>query len=113
MTCKAKRSNGQPCGAHAIRGGTVCVAHGGGAPQVRDAARRRLLELVDPAIGVLARAVRPRRSKAWEPSATELRAVAEILNRTGFASAEPQRDDDSKATWEEFLRVYHKSPEID
>lgn len=38
---KAKRS-GQPCKLWAIRGGAVCRAHGGAAPQVRAAARRRV-----------------------------------------------------------------------
>jgi hypothetical protein len=37
-------STGERCRSAAIRGGVVCTAHGGKAPQVRDAARRRLLE---------------------------------------------------------------------
>jgi hypothetical protein len=56
--------------------------------------------------------VRPRRGKAlaaWEPTATEIRAVTEILNRTGFGSAsDATPDDDGKVTWEEFVRVYRK-----
>jgi hypothetical protein len=40
--CRARTSSGRPCRAHPIRGGTVCVAHGGAAPQVRQAAERRL-----------------------------------------------------------------------
>ena len=39
--CKAKKSNGQPCGRYAIHGAEVCPAHGGRAPQVRAAAARR------------------------------------------------------------------------
>jgi hypothetical protein len=43
VQCVAHRSSdGEPCEAWAIRGGRVCAAHGGRAPQVRDAARRRL-----------------------------------------------------------------------
>jgi hypothetical protein len=42
VPCRAHRSNGLPCAAWAVRGATVCVAHGGAAPQVRRAARRRL-----------------------------------------------------------------------
>ena len=41
--CRAHRSNGEPCGNYAIRGGYVCVAHGGSAWHVRDKANRRLL----------------------------------------------------------------------
>ena len=40
--CSAKTRDGRPCRAHAIRGATVCGAHGGRAPQTREAAKRRL-----------------------------------------------------------------------
>jgi hypothetical protein len=77
---------------------------------VREAARQRLLSLVDPALGVLARAVRKRKAKSWEPSATELRAVSEILRRAGIGeeiggTAGP---DDGRVTWEEFVRIYRR-----
>jgi len=43
VRCTARSTTtGQPCRAWAIHGGTVCVAHGGRAPQVRAAATRRL-----------------------------------------------------------------------
>jgi hypothetical protein len=42
VRCTAHRSDVAPCRAWAIRGGRVCAAHGGRAPQVREAARRRL-----------------------------------------------------------------------
>lgn len=44
-----KKSN-RYCERWAIAGGTVCIKHGGNAPQVRKAARERLLESVDPTI---------------------------------------------------------------
>jgi hypothetical protein len=41
--CAARRKrDGEPCGCFAIIGGTICRVHGGGAPQVRQAANRRL-----------------------------------------------------------------------
>jgi hypothetical protein len=43
LPCSAKRTNGKPCQAYAITGGTVCRAHGGAAPQVRAAAHRRIV----------------------------------------------------------------------
>lgn len=42
--CTGRRSNGERCGAWAVRGTTVCVAHGGAAPQVRAKAAARLAE---------------------------------------------------------------------
>lgn len=42
--CRARRGDGAPCRAYAITGGTVCVAHGGAAPRVRQAAAVRLAE---------------------------------------------------------------------
>ncbi len=42
VKCKANRSDGQPCAAWPIKGAEVCRVHGGRAPQVRAAARRRL-----------------------------------------------------------------------
>lgn len=49
-TATAKGS-GLQCKRRPIPGGTVCVKHGGGAPQVRQAAERRLADLVPKAIG--------------------------------------------------------------
>lgn len=48
-------STGQRCTKPPIRGGTVCAKHGGAAPQVREAARRRLLvrEVEAEALAVL------------------------------------------------------------
>jgi hypothetical protein len=40
--CRAKNRRGEPCKAWCVRGAVVCIAHGGGAPQVRAAAQRRL-----------------------------------------------------------------------
>lgn len=44
VPCQAHSSrHGRPCRAWAMRGCAVCVAHGGKAPQVRDAADRRVM----------------------------------------------------------------------
>jgi hypothetical protein len=40
--CSARNRAGEPCRAFAVRGATVCIAHGGAAPQVRAAAARRV-----------------------------------------------------------------------
>lgn len=53
---KSKRS-GKPCNGQAISGGTVCRMHGGAAPQVKNAADKRLRELEFPAIERIARLI--------------------------------------------------------
>ena len=84
-TCTAHRSDGQPCKTQPIRGGTVCRVHGGSARQVREAAHRRLLEAVDPAItellAIMARAQR---------SSDRLRAIREVLDRSGITAERVQ-----------------------
>lgn len=62
-------------------GSAVCRMHGGAAPQVREAARQRLLELVAPALATLARGVKNRKGV---PFPTEIAAAREILNRAGI-----------------------------
>jgi hypothetical protein len=42
--CTAHARSGRPCSAFAVTGTTVCRHHGGSAPQVRAAARRRVAE---------------------------------------------------------------------
>jgi len=43
VRCRARRSNGTPCSAWAIRGGRVCHTHGGASPNARATAQERLL----------------------------------------------------------------------
>jgi len=51
VKCTGTRStDGQPCRAWAIDGGTVCVAHGGAAPQVKAKAATRVAERKTEAI---------------------------------------------------------------
>lgn len=69
--------SGQRCKKSAMLGQQVCNKHGGAAPQNRAAAKRRLAELVEPAIGALERAL----------AANDMRAVVAaaklVLDRTG------------------------------
>lgn len=84
MQCKAKTKGGKPCRGQAISGATVCRLHGGSAPQVREAARVRLLELIDPALATLARSL-----KLKGPAANvALAAARDVLDRTGFKPTE-------------------------
>src|SRR3546814_12403525 len=77
--CTAKSTTtGERCTKAPIRGGTVCATHGGSAPQVRKKAALRLLELVDPAIAVLAREM-----VNADKSADRQRAANTVLDRAG------------------------------
>ena len=73
------KSTRKRCERSAIRGGTVCPKHGGGAPQVKRKARERLNDLVDPAINQLDTRVSDKKN----PSLA-LRAATDILDRAGF-----------------------------
>lgn len=82
MICTAKTSSGKPCRAPAISGGAVCQAHGGSAPQVRAAARERILALVDPSLAQLSKLIRHRNGS------TSLGAVKDVLDRAGLKPGE-------------------------
>ncbi|KKN01833.1 hypothetical protein LCGC14_1123690 [marine sediment metagenome] len=76
--CTAKISSGKRrCRKPAILGGTVCETHGGSAPQVKAAAARRLVELVQPAIAALDKALGSDDINAL------IRAAQVVLDRTG------------------------------
>ena len=79
--CSARRTDGTPCKNSAIRGGTVCSRHGGSAPQVREKANQRLLEMVMPAMRELRKII----DSKTATDADKLRAVAMVLNRTGYS----------------------------
>lgn len=78
-----KADTGQPCKAFAIRGGTVCVYHGGASGVVRAKALERLAALVDPAITKLQKLI----DQSDDP-AVAMRAVADLLDRAGFRPAD-------------------------
>jgi hypothetical protein len=46
--CAAKNHRGLPCGRAPIRGGPVCLNHGGNLPRVQAKAKERLADLIDP-----------------------------------------------------------------
>jgi len=107
MICSAKRSGGTPCKAHSISGGTVCRVHGGGAPQVIDAARRRILAAADPAAARLIQIALNRKTK--HPDA--LAAIRELLNRAGVVAvtAGPAAGpDNGQVLWEEFIQIHRR-----
>lgn len=83
MKCVATNRQGKRCGRWAIVGGTVCPTHGGAAPQVREAARHRLLAFAPRAIQELERL-----ATGAESEAVRVRAIIDILDRAGLKVAE-------------------------
>ena len=88
--CTATNRAGERCGRPPIRGGFVCVVHGGRAPQVQRSARERLLALVDPAMDALLRALKtgPQCDACGRSDADRdpvvIKAAQLVLDRTGF-----------------------------
>ena len=88
--CTATSRSGERCKNVPIVGGFVCRFHGGSVAAVREAARQRLLALVDPALDALLRALRSEppcevcgRSDA-DRDPTTIRAAQLVLDRCGY-----------------------------
>jgi hypothetical protein len=82
--CRARRSNGTPCGAYAVHGAVVCRMHGGAAPQVKAAARERLLAAADPAAARLVELL------SSDDAMVRLRAAVALLDRAGLGPSSTQ-----------------------
>lgn len=91
VLCSAHRRDGKLCKSPAVKGLKVCRMHGAGAPQVRNAAKLRLQELVNPAIATLAREM-----TTADKSADKQRAANSILDRAGFGRASRVEVEDAK-----------------
>lgn len=77
--CRAtSKATGKPCGRVVEPGALVCRYHGGIAPQVKRKAALRLLELVEPAVAMLAKEM-----LQADKSADRQRAANSILDRAG------------------------------
>lgn len=75
--CTATTRSGKPCSGPAITGGTVCRMHGGSAPQVKAAARERLMALQPLAIQTLNALL-----QRDEFPTVQLGAARDVLDRT-------------------------------
>src|SRR3990167_11007781 len=99
--CGKRTRAGKPCQKSPIKGGTVCRLHGGSAPQVKRAAKLRLLELVDPAIATLARIM-----ATSENEALRLKAADSILDRGGRPKGAQVTVEDARSPLYEALLAY-------
>jgi hypothetical protein len=83
LQCSAtSKQTGKRCGQKAILGGTVCMWHGGAAPQTLQRARERLAALVDPAIARLGQLLQEQDHKQ-----VALAAARDILDRNSLVGA--------------------------
>lgn len=80
LLCHAQRRDGNYCTQAAMLGQRVCRMHGGSSPVSLAAARKRLLEEVDPSIGLLIR----ERDKEENASKDRQSAANSILDRAGL-----------------------------
>lgn len=105
--CGAKTREAGSCRAPAMAGQVRCRMHGGSLPQAKRAARLRLAELVDPAIGTLAREM----VKA-ERSADRQRAANSILDRAGIARETRVETSDARSLLLERLTSLRRDREL-
>lgn len=84
----------------------MCRVHGGSAPQVREAARRRILAYADP---VAARLIAIGLSKKTEPK-DAIAALRDLLNRAGIVagSAVDEGHDGGQVLWDEFIQIHRR-----
>jgi hypothetical protein len=79
-TAMSKQSK-QRCGRYAIRGGTVCVIHGGKSPQVQRSAAERLRAMVHPSLTVF-----EERLKDKDQPGMQIQVARDVLDRTGYSA---------------------------
>jgi hypothetical protein len=79
--CQAlSKVTGKPCRSPAIRGGRVCIVHGGASPVAKAEAQRRIACLVDPALEVMWELLTDKKT----PPAVRKDVAKDILDRAGF-----------------------------
>lgn len=106
VICGKRTRAGTPCQKSPIKGGTVCRLHGGAAPQVKRAAKLRLLELVDPAVATLARIM-----ATSDNEALRLKAAESILDRGGLPKGATVTVEDARTALIQKLIDYRDNPD--
>lgn len=94
--CTAKKKDGTPCKRSPIKGGTVCMSHGGAAPQVRRKANERLLQGVPKMLSELKRLA----TEENMPSNVRLAAIRDWLDRAGIGESDKHELTINVPKWE-------------
>lgn len=98
LQCRAKaKSTGKRCTRWAMFGQKICMVHGGKAPQNLKAAKRRLLEMTEPAIAALDDVINTQQDNEG-PSSTVVRAALGVLDRTGLGPTQTIEHGNNEAT---------------
>lgn len=110
LLCKAKRRDGKLCMSPAVTGTRVCRMHGGKTQKAQTAARMTLAELVQPGITTLAKILTSTESSDRD----KLRAVENILDRTGFSRrVEISPDDADRMLVEKLMAMQEATTSAD
>lgn len=97
--CTAKKKDGTPCKRPPIKGGNVCMSHGGAAPQVRRKANERLLQGVPKMSTEL-------KGLAFDdsiPANVRLAAIRDWLDRAGIGESDKHELLLTTPKWQEAL----------
>lgn len=107
MVCTAHRTDGAPCKGQALTGAKVCRVHGGSAPQVVAAAKRRIDAAAD---GVAFRLLTIALSKSKKTKTSDvIAACRDLLNRAGVvARIEDAVPVDGMVLWDEFIQIHRR-----
>lgn len=97
--CTARKKDGTPCKRPPIKGGTVCMSHGGAAPQVRRKANERLLQGVPKMLSELKRLA----TNESIPPNVRLAAIRDWLDRAGIGETAKAELTVNLPKWEEAL----------
>lgn len=98
--CSAKaRTTGKPCRNPPINGSNVCRMHGGAAKQVRAKATERLMSMVMPALAELNKIL----LRQGTSDVDRLRAIREVLSRTGFSESQIVGLTTAEDVWDSIL----------
>lgn len=97
--CHATKADGTPCKKFAMKGTTVCDTHGGRSPNTKAKAKERLMEMVDPALVQLRRII----DNPATSDADKLRAIAMVLNRTGYHEKSELTVEHELKPWEQLV----------